>query len=505
MIWRGREGFRRAAAFACGVALMLAPVTLRNYARTGEAVLISSHGGLNFYIGNNPDADGTYRAVPGITPSMAGQAGDAQRLASEAVGHAASDAETSAYFYERALAWIRRHPAEAIRLWLVKAAYVVNAAELALDYSFRFYQRDEVTPLRVLRLGAWLLIPLGTIGLFARRARGDTGYWLWAAFVPAYALSVVAFFISSRYRMPLLVPLTIGAGAALDRAIDWWRAGQKRALIAGSVLVAALGMVTNCDLGLDEGRWHERTAVTVALIDRGQFAQAEAAVARFAPTQPDPAHLHAEAGRAYREGRRLDDAIRHFQKALALAPERLDMALALGQSLNEAGRASEAVPHLRRAYDAGIRPDAAGHDLARALAGSGRMVEAGRVLASAPSPREPDVAIGRADLADAVNRPDLARAFLNDATMRWPGDAAIRLRYGLALAVAGDTEGAVEQLEAAVRLDPSVAAAHLNLAVLYAQTGRPSDAAVEARKALSLKPDYPQAQGLLRALQGRAR
>jgi Flp pilus assembly protein TadD len=50
-----------------------------------------------------------------------------------------------------------------------------------------------------------------------------------------------------------------------------------------------------------------------------------------------------------------------------------------------------------------------------------------------------------------------------------------------------------------------VAAAHLNLAVLYAQTGRTAEAATEAREALRLQPDYRQAEGLLRVLQGLAR
>ena len=108
----------------------------------------------------------------------------------------------------------------------------------------------------------------------------------------------------------------------------------------------------------------------------------------------------------------------------------------------------------------------------------------------------------RADLALLVNRPDLARTFLSEAAARWPRDAAVRLRYGLALIVAGQTPAAIGQLEEAVRLDPGVAAAHLNLAVLYAQTGRTAEAAAEAREALRLQPDYPQAEGLLRALQG---
>jgi predicted Zn-dependent protease len=186
---------------------------------------------------------------------------------------------------------------------------------------------------------------------------------------------------------------------------------------------------------------------------------------------------------------------------------RPEINLALGQTLLDAGRAGEAVPHLRRAYDAGVRRDVAGYDLARALAGSGKVVEAGRVLESTPQPLAPDAegVIRRADLALRVNRPDLARTFLMEAAARWPRDATVRLRYGLALIVAGQTPAAIGQLEEAVRLDPGVAAAHLNLAVLYAQTGRTAEAAAEAREALRLQPDYRQAEGLLRVLQGLAR
>jgi predicted Zn-dependent protease len=346
---------------------------------------------------------------------------------------------------------------------------------------------------------------VGAVGLFVRRTHAHTGYWLWATFVPSYTLTVVAFFVSSRYRMPLLVPLTIGAGAAIDRAVECWRRRELRALVPGAVLVAGIAMLTNHDPGLDDGRSEERTALAVALIDRGRFAEAEAAIARFSPTQPDPALLYARAGSAYREQRQADAAIAAFQKALAAGTARPEINLALGQTLLDAGRAGEAVPHLRRAYDGGIRRDVAGYDLARALAGSGRIVEAGRVLESTPQALAPDPegVIGRADLALLVNRPDLACTFLSEAAARWPRDAAVRLRYGLALIVAGQTPAAIGQLEEAVRLDPGVAAAHLNLAVLYAQTGRTAEAAAEAHEALRLQPDYPQAEGLLRALSSR--
>ena len=48
-----------------GAALCIAPVTARNWFVTGEPVLITAHGGINFYIGNNPRASGTFTPAAG--------------------------------------------------------------------------------------------------------------------------------------------------------------------------------------------------------------------------------------------------------------------------------------------------------------------------------------------------------------------------------------------------------------------------------------------------------
>ncbi|MEO8056231.1 MAG: glycosyltransferase family 39 protein, partial [Acidobacteriota bacterium] len=52
-----------AAAFVAGAAVTIAPFTLRNLLVSHEFVLISSHGGLNFLVGNGPGANGVYRAL----------------------------------------------------------------------------------------------------------------------------------------------------------------------------------------------------------------------------------------------------------------------------------------------------------------------------------------------------------------------------------------------------------------------------------------------------------
>ena len=59
------------ALFWIGAAAALAPVTLRNWKAGGRFIPVTAHGGINFYIGNNPGADGWYKTPTGFEPSQA--------------------------------------------------------------------------------------------------------------------------------------------------------------------------------------------------------------------------------------------------------------------------------------------------------------------------------------------------------------------------------------------------------------------------------------------------
>src|SRR2546427_1166399 len=249
-----------------GLLVALGPVAVRNRAVSGEWVLVSSHGGLNFYIGNNAEADGTYRSIPGIAPDIEGQIRDARAVAETAAGRPLRASEVSSHFYRRAGEWIARRPGAALRLFLRKLAYCFNAVDLSLNYSYAYYSRDEATLLRALVVGPGLLVPLGFFGLAAvpRRA-GGRGFWTWAAFVPVYAVSVAAFFVSGRYRLPLLVPLCVGAGATVVSLVDAARARRGRHLLLATGALILLGIVANWNWRLDDGRSEERTQMIVRL------------------------------------------------------------------------------------------------------------------------------------------------------------------------------------------------------------------------------------------------
>jgi tetratricopeptide (TPR) repeat protein len=495
---------RRATVFAVGVLLALLPITIRNGVIAGEWSPLSSHGGLNFYIGNNPRADGTYSGVPGITPNIAGQQEDARRVAQQAEGRALDDGEVSAHFYGRGISWIRSDPRGAARLFLRKVHYTFSGSHLSLNYSFPFFAYDASSLLRYLFVAPWLLIPLGLAGLLAadtpRNWRSD--YLVWLSFVPLYALSVAIFFVAERYRLPLLIPLCIGAGAGVASVYRMMRRSEWQRTLIWTATTAALGVGVNWPLGLDDGRSEARVRMAERLVQREQYSEAAHWTERALQGHPTPGVVHFRIGRALVTRGRLDDALRHLREAARLDPDRGETSYALGQALLDAGRPAEAIPHLRRAVSAGVRPDLAGFDLARALAWSGDRAAALQVLEGVTPANSDDAvswyALGQ--LAQQLGAARLAARYYAAAARAAPQASEPREQLGLMLAMLGDSQGALRELESAVKLKPADETARLNLAVALAQVGRRAEAKAQAQEALRLKPDYVRAKEFLAVL-----
>ena len=508
--------WRTALLATAGVALALAPLVVRNYAVAVDLAPASSHGGLEFYIGNNPEADGTHRTADGITPSLVAERDVARKTAEKAIGRALDDSEVSAHFYGLGWKWIASQPGAALRLFARKLALVFNAAHPSLNYSFVYYSRDEHNLLRYLPVGPWLLVPLGVLGLWLG-APAETGqrraFWLWASFVPLYAVSVAVFFVSSRHRLPILVPLCVTAGAVLDilarrrssTAVPAAGEIRGRTAVIAALVVAALAVFANWRTGVEEGRTEERTRMALWLIGQQRYDEAESRVADLERGHSRPGLLHFRVGRALMVRAQSDKAIRHLERARALDPAQPELDLALGQALLAGGRPKEAIPPLRRAFDGGLQRDITGFDLARAHAAAGDRASAVAVLQRVRPERADDGESWRAlgELALELNAPRLAEAFLRQAIRADPKSVDGYEKLGLAMAIGGRFNEAVGAFEQAARLNPRDASVRLNLAVALAEVGRVAEARTHAEESLRLDPSYDKARQFLAAIAGK--
>jgi tetratricopeptide (TPR) repeat protein len=216
----------------------------------------------------------------------------------------------------------------------------------------------------------------------------------------------------------------------------------------------------------------------------------------------------APAARLYREGRELQAqgqraaAIGRYEQVLAADPSRVDARFFLGQSLLADNRVSDAIPHLNAAVTAGVRPDVAPFDLARALASTGDQAAAQRALARLKIPPQADTGsfVTAGQFAEALRDLPLAIQFYAQANQRADVPSAVVERLGVLLATSRRTGEAIAVLERGIARAPSEASLHLNLAVVLAQEGRLAEARARLREALRLRPDYPQAKALAERL-----
>jgi tetratricopeptide (TPR) repeat protein len=495
-------------AFAIAAALALVPITLRNIVVSGSwSPVTASHGGLNFYIGNNPGADGSYGAIAGVTPDIKGQQEDTRGVAERATGRRLDDAAVSSYFYGLGWRWMREQPRAAAALFARKIALVFSAKYLWLNYSYRFFADDERTLLRVMVAGPWLLVPLGLIGCLGlverRPPSARSAFIVWASFVPIYAIAVAAFYVSDRYQLLILVPLCVGAGATLDSFATAAAGRRWRSLLVPAAVASALLIAVNRPLAFDEGVGEERTRMAERLVTMGRFAEAERWANRAAAVSRQPGVVHFRLGQRLVAAGQRAPAIAHFQQALVADPNQPVVEYALGETLLEAERPRDAIAPLRAALEAGVHADEAGVDLVRALGAAGERDGAIRVLERLRSVAAGDAerCVALAALAVQLQDPRLAELFSRAALASRPGLAAAHAQLGASFNLSGRFADARGELEEAIRLDSRDAASHVGLAVAEANLGHLVEARAHIDAALRLDPASAQARRVRLALE----
>ncbi|MBN1596353.1 glycosyltransferase family 39 protein [candidate division FCPU426 bacterium] len=234
------------AGFLGGCLLMILPVTLHNYIQAGDLSLVSSNGGINFYIGNNPAADGRFH-IPQASNLTNEELEKTQRAAAEkALGMPLKPVQVSGYWLRRGTDFIIRHPGQALGLYWRKILLIASPREIPNNVQFEYLRAYHVTFLKYLLVSyAWLL-PLAVAGIciILRQDSRNPHLRLLAAFLLVYGTSLLLFFVTSRYRLPLLPMLIVFAALAVEQAACRLKAGDWRRLsIYAGVLVMVVGLM----------------------------------------------------------------------------------------------------------------------------------------------------------------------------------------------------------------------------------------------------------------------
>ena len=245
---RGRALGRDLGAFALGLALLLAPMALRNAVVTGQPTVCPAHGGgTSFYVGNNVEARGVWNSAGGMLTGDVSRERDElrDRLGVPATTEAEEAAAIGRALYRRALDEIAEQPGRWLWLELRKVWLLVGTDELTQDYDP--YGEAEMVPFDQ-RVG----IPFGVMIVLAgiggvvgwRRAREDPDRWhalglVLAGLVLATVAANLLYFTSSQHRLPLCVP----AALLVPLSFAWLRdAVVQRRFVALALVALTIGL-----------------------------------------------------------------------------------------------------------------------------------------------------------------------------------------------------------------------------------------------------------------------
>ena len=402
----GRRKVKTALLFLAGFIVILLPYSLQYHHHWGDWVLVSAHGGENFYLGNNPRAQGSLN-LPDFArgyPSL--EHDDFIREAERRSGEKLTPAGSSRFWFYRGLRFISSHPGRSLKLFLIKDYLLLSGTEISDNYQLSFFQKH----LPLLRLPfTWrLLSSLGILGMILLWKKRRYLPFLYL-FTFAYLISVSLFFVTSRLRLPLSPIFCLFAAGALHRIAAL--IGKRQLLQAGGWIGGAVGIF------LFLGIFGPRTDQSAAYLSAGEvyYRAGDYRQALFWLNKAQTRRLAASRPAAWRSER---------------------FYLALGKTY------------------------LALNDLTRAESAFNRLLGESRL-----SPGEMDFEIGNAYAARRLF--DSATKYYRRALEQNPKNWRNLNNLGLALKAQGEIEEARRLFQEAIKIKPDYAAAHVNLGNLY--------------------------------------
>ncbi len=347
----------RAGLIVCGMAIALAPWSIRNAHAYGSISPLPHNGGIELHQVYNEQNPGSELWIPAFVNYLEpreiwrGYAAEADRRA----GRSLSVPEVDRYWRDEALRYIRAQPAQVIRDTLQKTLNFLSAAEVPDNRSF--LEERLFSPLLDLLPAptAWLMA-FGLAGL-VWFAMADRRWPIVAAPIFVAWLTVALFFTQDRFRFLAIPMLALCSGLWIDLLATQIRERHPRqiAAFAGlATVIAAVSLALGARNPPAPVRWDQ---IAWGYIKMGRVAQAQALAARIAAEQPDNGAIWEALGFTAIAQEHYRDAADDYERAIKLRPRSHVAHYDLARVYLKIGERNRAAEEAKIAWDLHPSPD----------------------------------------------------------------------------------------------------------------------------------------------------
>jgi tetratricopeptide (TPR) repeat protein len=499
-----------------GVGIALTPVVIRNAVVTGEFILISSQGGVNFYLGNNEYADGLTMIMPeveldqSISWDMFVPVTNA--IAEQETGREMNDSEISSFWTSKAVDFILSHPGHFFDLVWRKLVFLISGYENS-DATDIYYQRSKST---VYALLLWdnfvsfpfgLLFPLFLVGAAVLHQEFKKLLPLYI-FILAYTPSIILFLVTARHRLvliPFLIVIAMAGVFHFLRNVKGYTFMNLAALL--SLFVISIVILNQKYYGLGEANpfyIHYNNGLTFQKME--QYDKAETEYKLGDRVFPFSAALASNLAYVQYKLGKIDMADQNFARAIALKPQMAMSYNNLGLLVRDKGNLDSARILFTRAIEKynpnASRPNEIGDyylNLAATYEQIGTLDSADSCYrqAMAATPLYPDAFYKSALFYAGQKRFNASDSiFLAGMHLKRP-DASEEYNWGMTYIEREMYTDGVSKMLRAIKKDENFYRAWYVIAAVYNRFGQPQDSVqYYLDKCLSIEPNFQPALDL---------
>ncbi len=320
------------ALLFCGAALLVVmPITLRNYVKLHDFVLVTADAGKVFYHGNGKGAtalEGTGLADEGFAEEGADEPDYAhvlyRKTAARLSGKKLSPSESSMFWVRRTLSDILSDPVSYMKLEVKKLFYFFNDYEMHyIALAYKEYKSSLSFPF--IRYG--IIASLGLLGMVLA-VRDFRKHSLVYGVLFVYLLSGMLFRVQSRYRTPAVPYLCLFAAYSVYRLREMVVARRFKPAAVALVIVGIFFILTHFVyrveiIGVD--RWQQATKIHYQvgarpLFQKGKYQEAISELNRCLAIAPDFSPAHNLRGKSLSLLGKHEEALVSFKRVISLSP-----------------------------------------------------------------------------------------------------------------------------------------------------------------------------------------